>query len=122
MRPWGFQPSNPSKTSRVSSFPCTSCGACCREGVRIGQFPSGEDGILCYYQRQEPGGLSACIVYDGRPHICRVEETKPEGLTTLEWYEQTAEGCRVVIEREGLSEEWVPRISGAACSKPSSWP
>jgi hypothetical protein len=96
--------------SHCTPFPCTRCGACCREGVRLGILPPGDDGVSCYYQQLDPKGLSFCSIYEQRPSYCRVDDSRPEETPPSAWHREVTEACQKLILREGLGARWVPRL------------
>jgi Fe-S-cluster containining protein len=94
----------------MSRFPCTACGACCRNAVKLGLILAADDGINCYWQRQEPGGPSICTIYEVRPAACRIAPQRPKGMSERCWYKAVIGGCCDLIKREGLDCSWVPRL------------
>lgn len=86
-------------------FPCTSCGACCREAVRLGCFSS-LDGTSCVHQVGEIGQVSHCLIYETRPAVCRVEANKPVEVSLIDFYKHIAETCAALQVVEGLGPEW----------------
>ncbi len=80
------------------SFPCTSCGACCRRAGHVKGFPFlvTQDGACQFLA----GNL--CAIYEERPEICRVTED----------FELNAVACNTMIREDGLGPEYLVRIGG----------
>lgn len=82
----------------MSAFPCSGCGACCRE-VR-GLLPAKADGSCVNLMPD----MKTCAIYDSRPDVCRVEKMKPEGLSLNGWYAINLESCVKLREHYGIPE------------------
>jgi uncharacterized protein len=50
-------------------YPCTKCGACCRNIKFIPQLDRG-DGVCKHYDSD----TKLCSIYDTRPLICRIDK------------------------------------------------
>lgn len=60
------------ETKELTTFPCTSCGKCCRR-VNLSEqtaYLDRGDGI-CYYFNEQ---TNLCTIYNERPLVCRVED------------------------------------------------
>jgi Fe-S-cluster containining protein len=86
------------------TFPCTSCGACCR---RIGQsqghgLPVNPDGSCGHLKN------NLCEIYDTRPDFCRIDHMigdKPQLL------ELTARLCNQFQVEDGMGEEFRLKVN-----------
>lgn len=85
------------------TFPCTSCGACCR---RIGKL-KGHD--LPVKADDSCGHLEGnlCKIYETRPEVCRVDDlldkmSAKHDIKRETLYTWTAETCNQFQEEDGL--------------------
>ncbi|GAB3024278.1 hypothetical protein GCM10027051_31100 [Niabella terrae] len=94
-------------------YPCTGCGACCRQVAtsvaQINEFIDYE----FPYSWDETGKCemldesNMCKVYDDRPVICNVEKfAELTGLDKLAFYKMNAKFCNNLIDAEGLDEKF----------------
>lgn len=71
---------------KISTFPCTACGKCCRK-VNLSEQTSyldRGDGVCFHFNEQ----TNLCNIYQHRPLVCRVEEYYKIYLSHLyEWDE-----------------------------------
>ena len=77
-----------SRESEVRVFPCTRCGACCRNLVKsplLAQLDRG-DGVC----RHLDANTNLCRIYDARPKICRVSDMFSAFQDRLSWAEYVA--------------------------------
>ena len=74
-------------------FPCTACGACCRN---VQYMPAKEDGSCIYLQED-----NKCEIYETRPSICRIPTNPP-----LIPHENTAEICNYLQRELGIDESY----------------
>ena len=100
------------------SFPCTSCGACCRlVGLAIanpdreGLDPVTVEALDAFpYQARADGSCekldgTRCTVYEDRPLLCRVDAMLARrGTPTAEGYQASAEACHALQDALGLGE------------------
>jgi len=85
------------------SFPCTSCGACCRDVKIFDNYPALK-GILAYKEDGSCVNLTEenlCAIYDTRPELCRI----PQGLSRRMLL-GTAHECNRLQEKYGIGEEY----------------
>jgi Fe-S-cluster containining protein len=85
------------------SFPCTSCGACCRDVKIFDSFPQFR-GILAYREDGSCVNLTEdnlCSIYETRPQMCRI----PQGLSR-QLTKGTADQCNHLQEKYGIGEEY----------------
>lgn len=80
------------------SFDCSKCGACCRL-VRFMDptWPTRADGSCIHLNAD-----NTCAVYETRPAVCRVDESRPAGMTVAEWHALNAAVCK---QLKGNSDE-----------------
>ncbi len=83
----------------MTSFPCNSCGECCRNIAHIPElkdFHSG-DGICKFLKNNR------CEIYENRPDICKVdtmfEKTYHKFYTKEQFYNLNIEACFQLQER-----------------------
>ena len=77
-----------SRESEVRVFPCTRCGACCRNLVKsplLAQLDRG-DGVC----RHLDANTNLCRIYETRPKICRVSDMFSAFQDRLSWAEYVA--------------------------------
>lgn len=82
----------------MSAFPCTSCGCCCWDVV--GLLPAKPDRSCVNLAADR----KTCLVYDSRPLICRVSETRPEVMTEAEWFAANTAACIKLRAHYGIEE------------------
>ncbi|WP_296191951.1 MULTISPECIES: YkgJ family cysteine cluster protein [unclassified Psychrobacter] len=66
------------------SFPCTSCGQCCKNVhfSELTDYLDRGDGTCRHFD----DGSNLCLIYEDRPLICRIEDYYDEHLSHLyEW-------------------------------------
>ncbi|WP_104708369.1 YkgJ family cysteine cluster protein [Helicobacter ailurogastricus] len=87
-------------------FPCTICGACCRNisGVKeLAPFDLGNG--VC---RHLDTATQKCLIYDNRPQICRVdkmyEKVFCQHYSLEEFYTLNLKACQKLQEKEGVDE------------------
>ena len=93
-------------TAVTDSFPCTSCGACCRHVDRLGDaFPfSNTDGVC-----EKFGPDNRCTIYADRPLICRIDDGAVAlGVPIKLWHRLTADACVQLQAEENLPEIFRP--------------
>lgn len=88
----------------ASSFPCASCGACCRR-----MKPVIDAGIPFPFKVDETGkceklGLdNKCTVYENRPDICNIDKMiEIHGIDKDKAYIDTINVCNTWMEEDGL--------------------
>jgi hypothetical protein len=81
----------------MDSFPCNSCGACCRR-VRLihPAWPARADGA-CVHLAPD----NRCAIYENRPPVCRVDAGRPVGMTVGRWHQLNAEACATFQREDG---------------------
>jgi Fe-S-cluster containining protein len=83
-------------------FNCTKCGACCK---RVGllkhpELPTKRNSLECVHLMPD----DTCAIYENRPHVCRVSDNKPEGMTMERWHSMNEAACKVLqTKKEGGS-------------------
>ena len=83
------------------TFPCTACGACCRNlgGAPLYARLDRGDGV----RRHLDAGTDLCRIYETRPKICRVADMYEALADRLAWPEYVAlnrRACRDLQARE----------------------
>ena len=103
------------------SFPCTGCGACCRNLRPEFDLPTLSDGRTCVHLHLPTG---RCQIYERRPAICRIDELfkvmDHEGrYTEGEWHLMNALACAKLIRKEGIDPSLVPepKLVQIGCQK-----
>ncbi len=91
-------------------FPCTACGACCRNLSHSPLYASLDrgDGICRHFDT----GTNLCRIYEIRPKICRVTEmfeAFEDRLTWEEYVDLNWQSCRELRARTHTSESGVNR-------------
>jgi len=93
-------------------FPCTMCGACCRNLNLIeSKLPHDETGRCDYLidsVDSQGRDIGVCSVYDTRESLgCSTStNSKPEGMDTKTFFLFTALGCNMLQENEGLDQSY----------------
>ena len=89
------------------SFPCSRCGACCKNLHHIkplASFHSG-DGICNYYSES-----LGCRIYQHRPLLCRIDEGYEVLFSRLldkkSYYEKNARACNLLQKQAGLDDHF----------------
>lgn len=85
------------------TFPCTSCGACCRRVHLIPDWPRKmlkSDGSCAHLTAD-----NKCDIYETRPPVCRVDYMIGLlGIDRTLGYKLNAELCNKWMEEDGMSE------------------
>lgn len=72
--------------TKLTPFPCTACGKCCRK-VNLSEltvYLAKENGVCRYFDEQS----NLCTIYATRPLVCRVEDYYKHHLSHLyQWDE-----------------------------------
>ena len=102
----------------MNSFPCTSCGACCRKlkqaisnlksiGIDV-DFPyKWDENGVCEMLSED----NKCLVYHDRPVICNVEKLAEYlGFDTKEFYVMNSKACNELIKESNLPEKYLVKI------------
>lgn len=97
---------SPLRTLNPRVFPCTRCGACCRnlgESALLSQLDRG-DGVC----RHLDVDTNLCRIYETRPKICRVTDMYGAFEDRLTWGEYVAlnqQACRELQARSYPTEQ-----------------
>ena len=103
----------------MNTFPCTSCGECCRQVGSLLSNPSSfptviQDLIKIFpYEINKDGSCSklidnSCSVYDDRPIICNIDLMgQLLRYNTDEWYELQAQYCNKAIIAANLDRKYL---------------
>lgn len=106
----------------MKTYPCTSCGQCCRTAAKLGLPPKEEGSSVCAHLDEE---TNLCKIYEKRPLVCRVDDlydtlavkmiemNKPR-KSREEYYQDNADACNEVIREAGLGDEFLVQIGAAA--------
>ncbi|AQQ60520.1 flagellin N-methylase [Helicobacter bilis] len=89
-----------------TGFPCTSCGACCKNIAGIKELESYDLGNgVCRFLDSN----NMCSIYDSRPSICRVdimfEKVYFKHYSKEEFYRLNVEACKTLQEKESVKDE-----------------
>lgn len=96
----------------METFPCTSCGACCRSLKGANQYTELDrgDGVCLHFNEQ----TSQCSIYEDRPIQCRIGEMYElffrAELTRMEFYRLNGEACNGLQEKMGIDESFRVRV------------
>jgi uncharacterized protein len=87
-----------------NSFPCTSCGLCCRHISAIKELQAFNrgDGVCQFLINNK------CSIYDKRPLICRIDEMYEiafSHLDKLEFYNLNYKACLELQKAAGIPKE-----------------
>jgi uncharacterized protein len=77
----------------MSTFECNRCGACCRVIGRVPELAHLDRGDGACEHLVETDEGHGCQIYESRPLLCRVDETKPAVLSQAEWNRRNTEAC-----------------------------
>ena len=68
----------------MSAFPCTKCGACCKQAGYLRDFPEPlmPGTLRCVHL----GDDNSCLIYSRRPEVCRIKGD----------FRENALGCNVL--------------------------
>ena len=90
-----------------ASFPCTSCGLCCRHIGHIKQLVDYDrgDGVCKHFDENQ----TTCKIYEDRPLVCQVDEMYEKAYrhqfkNKLAFYKANAEVCNALQKQYGLDE------------------
>lgn len=88
-------------------FPCTKCGACCKNISGIKELESYDlgNGICKYLDMQS----NTCRIYGNRPDICSVEIMYEKmyfrHYSKAVFYALNIESCKILQEKESVDSE-----------------
>ncbi|MGQ0286760.1 YkgJ family cysteine cluster protein [Pasteurellaceae bacterium 22721_9_1] len=71
---------------KLTQFPCTACGKCCRR-VNLSEqtiFLDRGDGVCQYFDEN----TNLCTIYETRPLVCRVEDYYKNFLSDVYTWEE----------------------------------
>lgn len=95
------------------SFPCTSCGACCRRIDNAKDIINTSPVYSFPYSWDESGRCemlgddNKCKVYENRPTICNVDKLrKALGVSKKKFYAINIEGCHSLMKLEGIYDTY----------------
>ena len=71
------------------NFPCIKCGLCCKKVGILDKSLDRGDGA-CKHLSED----NLCTIYNDRPRICRIDEMKPNSISTKKWHEINLEVCK----------------------------
>ncbi len=95
----------------LTTFPCTSCGACCRSlsGSDVYRKLDRGDGTCRYYDDQ----TRLCSIYTNRPSECKIDHTYEMSLSDRiskdDYYDLNIKACNELQEQLLIPESF--RIS-----------
>lgn len=70
------------------------------------EWPVRADGACVYLDQ-----LNRCSIYEVRPLVCRIDESRPPEMSIEEWHRLNADGCETLQIREGLDPAvWKPKL------------
>jgi Fe-S-cluster containining protein len=80
----------------VGAFACNGCGACCRQVRRVRpDWPARPDGACIHLTAD-----NRCAIYETRPAVCRVAESRPARMTVELWHALNARACAQLMADE----------------------
>lgn len=88
-------------------FPCTKCGACCKNigGIKELQLYDLGNGVCKYLDMQS----NECKIYATRPNICKVDVMYEKvyflHYSKEEFHALNIESCKALQEKEGVDSE-----------------
>jgi Fe-S-cluster containining protein len=95
------------------SFPCTSCGACCRHIDRAKELINANPELNFPYTWDETGKCemlgedNRCKVYDNRPLLCNIDEfMKFYEISKKKFYKLNINACHLLMKEEGIYKEY----------------
>ena len=92
--------------TELSTFPCSSCGQCCRRVNQSDQtkYLDGGDGVCRYLDKQS----NLCSIYEDRPLVCRVEDYYQEFLqdkiTWISFVEMNVKVCEILQKDDNYND------------------
>ena len=111
----------------MDNFPCTKCGLCCKQ---LGDTLANKDSLPQKLQdllsifpyRPKPDDScpkltedGLCSVYESRPIICNITlSAKLYNHDITDWYRINADNCNNLIEKAGLSTDYLVKIEKPA--------
>lgn len=79
----------------MKAFACNGCGECCRRVSQLSpSWPTRPDGACVHL-----GADNRCAIYETRPLICRVDESRPASVSVEHWHKLNADVC-AQLQRE----------------------
>lgn len=96
------------------SFPCTSCGACCRhvDGSPLTIWLNRGDGVCRHFD----DNTARCGIYAERPPICRIDEMHERLAPHLDrpaYYRAVVSACNDLQALHGIPESKRIHLAGA---------
>ncbi|ANV97456.1 flagellin N-methylase [Helicobacter enhydrae] len=88
----------------MQNFPCTSCGACCKNIAQIKELEAFDLGNGVCKHLDLASNL--CRIYEKRPEICRIdrmyEKTYHRFYSKEAFYALNIKSCKILQEKEGV--------------------
>ena len=96
------------------AFPCTACGACCRNlgGAPLYARLDRGDGVC----RHLDAGTDLCRIYETRPKICRVADMYEAFADRFAWTEYVALNRQACRDLQARDRRPAPNRGRDACS------
>jgi Fe-S-cluster containining protein len=106
-------------------YPCTMCGACCRQAenlkllceekeIDLGfNVPVNEDGScghLISVNRPDGAPGFGCAIYNTRPNVCKINAAIPLGVEAKEYFSLCAVACNDLQVFYGVSDTYRVKI------------
>jgi Fe-S-cluster containining protein len=95
------------------SFPCTSCGACCRHIDRAESIINTKPEYSFPYKWDESGRCEMlgeddkCKVYNDRPTLCNIDKLLDvSGMSKKKFYAINIKGCHDLMKEEGIYKKY----------------
>ncbi len=101
----------------MNTFPCTSCGACCKHidrsidnAIKLSELTGNKDIIFPFTHSDgvcEKLIDNKCSIYDNRPLLCNVEKMREVlGYSKKYFYKLNLKVCNELIKEAGLDESF----------------
>ncbi len=86
-------------------FPCTKCGACCKNVRLVLPNFATKDGSCKHLSKD-----NECQIYDKRPLLCRIKEAKKlfQPMTDKKYIDINIRDCRNLIDFYGIEKRFYP--------------
>jgi len=106
----------------MTAFPCTRCGACCRNIGKLLATPvvgPQLEAVMAFPHAVLADGSCSklgpdgCTVYEDRPLLCNIDAMHARyfaELTRTEFHNLNIAACRQLIREQRLPMSWAPRF------------
>ncbi|PZT47883.1 hypothetical protein B6S12_06910 [Helicobacter valdiviensis] len=87
-------------------FPCTSCGACCKNIGKVDELKEFNNNGVCINLQND----NTCKIYHMRPLVCRVDELYEKyfskQMSRIDFYNENIKICNSLQEKFNIEKKY----------------